>query len=157
MLNYHAIVPTPIGNLGLVFEDEKLVSLEFVSADVVLHPNAKYPAWVASIVKHLDAYFAKAKPLAQLPLMMHGTPFQKKVWHHLNQIPFGQTVTYGELAAKLQTSPRAVGGACRNNPVPIIVPCHRVVAANHIGGYSGHTAGEVLARKEWLLAHESKT
>ena len=63
-------------------------------------------------------------------------------------------LTYGEMAKKLDSSPRAVGNACRANPLPIIIPCHRVVSQSGIGGYGGHTEGEVLAIKEWLLHHE---
>ncbi|HDK37468.1 MAG TPA: methylated-DNA--[protein]-cysteine S-methyltransferase [Thiolapillus brandeum] len=83
-----------------------------------------------------------------------GTDFQKKVWQALRQIPSGEVLTYGELAKKLGSSPRAIGGACRRNPVPLLIPCHRVVAANGDGGFAGHTDGHWMEIKRWLLSHE---
>ncbi|MFZ5579344.1 MAG: methylated-DNA--[protein]-cysteine S-methyltransferase [Pseudomonadota bacterium] len=75
------------------------------------------------------------------------------VWDSLRDIPPAQTCTYGELAGRLRSSPRAVGGALRANPIPILIPCHRVVGARGLGGYAGASA-EGQARKRWLLAHE---
>ncbi len=89
-----------------------------------------------------------------LPLSPAPTPFQRRVRAELLAIPPGQTTTYGALAKALGTAPRAVGGACRANPVPLAVPCHRVVAASGIGGFSGESAGPWPAFKEWLLARE---
>jgi len=89
-----------------------------------------------------------------LPLAPSGTPFQQRVWSTLREIPPGERRTYGELARELGTSPRAVGGACRANPVPLLIPCHRVVAANGDGGFAGHTEGRWLEIKRWLLDHE---
>ncbi|BCX87823.1 methylated-DNA-[protein]-cysteine S-methyltransferase [Methylomarinovum tepidoasis] len=88
------------------------------------------------------------------PLRLTGTPFQHRVWGALLGIPAGQVRTYGTLAAQLQTSPRAVAAACRANPCPVAVPCHRVVAATGLGGYCGATRGPRLEIKKWLLAHE---
>jgi methylated-DNA-[protein]-cysteine S-methyltransferase len=87
-------------------------------------------------------------------LNLAGTEFQKKVWRALLQIPVGETRTYGDLAKQLGSAPRAIGGACRRNPVPLLVPCHRVVAANGDGGFAGHTDGFWMDAKRWLLAHE---
>ncbi|MGK0673659.1 MAG: methylated-DNA--[protein]-cysteine S-methyltransferase [Halothiobacillaceae bacterium] len=99
------------------------------------------------------AYFARA-PLPDRPLLAPaGTPFQQRVWRALAEIPLGQTRTYGELATRLGTSPRAVGGALRANPIPIIIPCHRILAAQGLGGYAG-ASEEGRRRKAWLLAHE---
>jgi len=83
-----------------------------------------------------------------------GTPFQRRVWRAISAIPVGCTRTYSEVAAELGSSPRAVGGACRANPYPLLVPCHRVVALNGLGGFSGDTKGRLLAFKRRLLAHE---
>ncbi len=83
-----------------------------------------------------------------------GTVFQRRVWQVLLNIPPGQTRTYGELARELGSSPRAVGGACRRNPIPLLIPCHRVVAANGDGGFAGHTSGRWMDIKRWLLEHE---
>jgi methylated-DNA-[protein]-cysteine S-methyltransferase len=91
------------------------------------------------------------------PLRLSGTPFQRRVWARLRQIPPGATRTYGELARQLETSPRAVGGACRANPVALFVPCHRVVAASGAGGFYGQSTGRWPAIKRWLLAREGVT
>ncbi len=92
-------------------------------------------------------------PLA-LPLTPPGSDFQSRVRAALLAIPPGEVRSYGELARQLGSSARAVGGACRRNPVPILVPCHRVVGAAGPGGYGGHTGGAALRRKLWLLRHE---
>lgn len=101
----------------------------------------------------LKAYFS-AQQLPDLPpLSPSGTVFQQAVWRELMRVPPGATLTYGELACALGTAPRAVGGALRANPIPILIPCHRVLAASGLGGYAG--AGEKgLVRKRWLLEHE---
>ena len=87
-------------------------------------------------------------------MQLNVSPFQEKVLKQLLRIPYGETRTYGEIAKVLKTSPRAIGNACRRNPLSIIIPCHRVVAANGIGGYSGQTEGEQLAIKRRLLQLE---
>ncbi len=83
-----------------------------------------------------------------------GTVFQRRVWQALLDILPGQTRTYGALARELGSSPRAIGGACRSNPIPLLIPCHRVVAANGHGGFAGHTSGRWMDIKRWLLEHE---
>ncbi|MGD8812578.1 MAG: methylated-DNA--[protein]-cysteine S-methyltransferase, partial [Thioalkalispiraceae bacterium] len=84
----------------------------------------------------------------------HGTSFQQKVWKTMLNIPPGKVMSYGEIAKKLNSSPRAVGNACRANPLPLLVPCHRVVSQAGLGGYGGETSGKRLAIKRWLLSHE---
>lgn len=106
------------------------------------------------LAEQLDAYFRNGSTRFDLPVELEGTGFQRKVWDALRDIPSGRTVTYGELARKLGTSARAVGGACRSNPCPIVVPCHRVVATNGLGGFAGDTSGRKLDVKRWLLRHE---
>lgn len=100
-------------------------------------------------------YLKDANNGFDLPVMTRGTAFQQKVWTLLESIPVGQTWTYGKLARSIGSSPRAVGGACRRNPVALIVPCHRVVAARGNGGYAGATSGNNMQVKNWLLAHEA--
>ena len=107
-----------------------------------------------TLTAELTAYFADPGHRFGLPLRPAGTPFQRRVWEALRAIPPGQTRTYGELAAELGTSARAVGGACRANPCPIVVPCHRVVGATGLGGFAGDTSGRKLDVKRWLLRHE---
>ena len=96
---------------------------------------------------------SKKKPL---PSNLVGTDFQKRVWAELLKIPPGKTVTYGDLAKKLNSHPRAIGQACKANPLPITIPCHRVVGKNNLGGYFGHTQGKILDKKKKLLASEKQ-
>jgi methylated-DNA-[protein]-cysteine S-methyltransferase len=102
----------------------------------------------------LAAYFNGRAGDFDLPCAPAGTPFQRRVWAELRRIPFGATVTYGALARRVGSSPRAVGNACGANPLPIVIPCHRVLGAGGaLGGYSGFGG---TATKAWLLAHESR-
>lgn len=105
--------------------------------------------------RQVKSYLAGKSMQFELPVMTRGSQFQQKVWAALEDIPCGQTRTYGEIAKLLGSSARAVGGACRRNPVALIVPCHRVVAANGPGGYGGKTAGHNMRIKSWLLTHEA--
>jgi methylated-DNA-[protein]-cysteine S-methyltransferase len=89
-----------------------------------------------------------------LPLLVEGTEFQQHLWAALCEIPRGRTLTYGALAGRLGVDARAVGQACGDNRLPIVIPCHRVVAANGIGGFAHATGGYLLEAKRWLLAHE---
>ncbi|MFO7542412.1 MAG: methylated-DNA--[protein]-cysteine S-methyltransferase, partial [Thiobacillus sp.] len=91
-----------------------------------------------------------------LPFSPLGTPFQKKVWRALTHIPAGHPATYGALAKQLGTAARAVGQACGSNPLPILIPCHRVVAASGLGGFMHASTGRPLDIKTWLLAHERR-
>jgi methylated-DNA-[protein]-cysteine S-methyltransferase len=105
----------------------------------------------------LKAYQEQPAYRFNLPLSPRGTPFQQKTWKALCDIPCGATTSYGQLASRLHTSPRAVGGACRANPYPVLVPCHRVLTTSgQLGGFSGHRDGFFLAVKAWLLAHEAR-
>jgi methylated-DNA-[protein]-cysteine S-methyltransferase len=108
---------------------------------------------VGPIMAALSAYTADGTPLpAGLPLAPAGTPFQQRVWQRLRAIPHGATATYGALARELGTAPRALAGACAANPLPILIPCHRVIGGNgSLGGYSGHGG---IATKAALLRHE---
>ena len=102
--------------------------------------------------RQLERYFAGKLRQFDLTLDGHGTEFQKRVWQMMSDIPYGETATYGGMAMALGSGPRAVGMACGRNPLPIIVPCHRVLASGgHEGGYSG---GQGLPTKHKLLALE---
>lgn len=110
-------------------------------------PESNIPSTAA-----LHAYFDGAPdPFADLPLNPAGTPFQRRVWAAMQAIPRGRTRTYGELARDLRSSARAVGMACGANPIPIIIPCHRVTGSGCLGGYSG---GEGPDTKRYLLGLE---
>jgi methylated-DNA-[protein]-cysteine S-methyltransferase len=102
--------------------------------------------------EQLDAYFDGALQRFDLPLNPAGTPYRRRVWQALCDIPYGETRCYQQIATVAGGSARSVGQANGANPIPLIIPCHRVVAAGHLGGYSG---GEGLATKRWLLALEN--
>ena len=91
-----------------------------------------------------------------LPLLVEGTAFQRNLWDALCRIACGTTRTYGDLARELAVDARAVGQACGDNRLPIVIPCHRVVAANGLGGFAHSTGGFLLDAKRWLLAHEAQ-
>lgn len=151
--------PTPIGHLKLEFQDEKLCSLFITEAALLEEKSIKNKSKCEDKVVQktsllLNHYFDSATSFLSLPLAPQGTAFQRSVWHALTDIPLGETRTYGDIAKKLNSSPRAVGNACRKNPIQIIIPCHRVVSAKGLGGYAGETDGKQLNIKRWLLNHE---
>ena len=101
----------------------------------------------------LQAYF-EGRAWALPPLDLAGTPFQQRVWQQIAAIAPGKTVSYGDIAHALQTSPRPVGTACGANPLPLVVPCHRVVGKTGLGGFNGQKTNLTLDVKRWLLRHE---
>ncbi len=109
-------------------------------------------ALLARAADALAAYFERRAFDFDLPYAPAGSAFQRRVWQEMSRIPLGETRSYGALATRLGSAPRAVGGACGANPIPILIPCHRVLAAGgQAGGYSGKGG---LATKRFLLAHE---
>ena len=153
MKDYQASIKTPLAHLGLSFTGNTLSAIDFIDADEEIRPCDRTAADVcARIRRYLDG--SKTGKRLVIPYSIEGTPFQRKVWKALEQIPPGKPVTYGELATKLNTSARAVGNACRSNPLPVVIPCHRVVSSSGIGGYAGETRGALLRFKSWLLRHE---
>jgi methylated-DNA-[protein]-cysteine S-methyltransferase len=149
---FDCVLDSPLGRLGIRLPAGCLASVDFLPDTVpLLAPGTLIAQRVAA---EFEAYFGDAQQGFSIPLVPAATPFQQRVRTALRAIPTGQTRRYGELAAQLVSGARAVGNACRRNPLPIVVPCHRVVAVSGIGGYAGHTAGPELRRKLWLLEHE---
>lgn len=146
-------IQSPLGPLTLVEEDGALVQLAFDGYTVLESEEVDSPL-LREAERQLASYFAGQLQVFSLPLCTKGTPFQEKVWCALQKIPYGETRTYGELAAMIgqPTAARAVGGANHRNPLAIIIPCHRVVAAH--GGLGGYGGG--LDKKQWLLVLEEK-
>lgn len=123
---------SPIGDITISEEDGEIVSIDWGWArDQKLTPLLK------KAKRQLDNYFDGALEKFDLPLRVEGTPFQKQVWREMCKIPAGQTRTYGDIAKQLKASAQSVGTACGRNRLPVIIPCHRVVAAGGFGGYSG--------------------
>jgi len=150
--SFDAIVDTPVGAVGIRMAGDALDQLRILGADASAMSLANPKATV--VLQGLRDYFNDPSASWRIALTTTGTPFQQRVWRALSEIPAGRVRTYGDLARELGTSARAVGGACRANPRPILVPCHRVVAAHGKGGFAGETAGRWLAIKEMLLRHE---
>ena len=151
--SYTAVCETPMGiHLGIQVQDGMLVGLDFLSTRTALH--AGRDELTREVVSQLQRYYADPTWKFDLPIRLQGTEYQQRVWRLMRNIRAGNTESYGGLAKKLSSSARAVGGACRANPVPIIVPCHRVVASHGIGGFAGDGSGGRVALKHWLLQHE---
>ena len=146
------VINSPVGRIYIETENDSLVKLEYhTRRSVTRHQLNRFSSRVK---KQIENYFKSANTDFTIPVNLKGTDFQKKVWAALQKIPSGQTRTYGEISKLLDSSPRAVGNACRANPVPLVVPCHRVVASSGIGGFGGKTAGRNIQCKSWLLSHE---
>ena len=160
---YSAIVDTPLpvqdGKLGIVVTDEGLSRIDFVSRDHSCFVSdacvGKQGATLKLVLQQLQSYFENPRRVhVEISMAAQGTRFQRTVWQHLAQSNSGQWTCYGELASLLGSSARAVGNACRRNPIPILVPCHRVLAKTGLGGFAGKQQGEYLQIKQWLLQHE---
>ena len=149
---YYSTLPTPIGDLLLTSDGAALTGVYFEG-------HTPDPAWqedydiLREAREQLADYFAGTRTEFSLPLAPSGTPFQMRVWEGLNAIPFGSTISYGEQARRMDrpSASRAVGAANGRNPIPVVVPCHRVIGAG--GSLTGFGGG--LERKRWLLDHEA--
>ena len=150
--DYRAIIAAPPGRIGIRMTGDAVSALDYLPADAPEQPPTDVVT--RAVVEQLEAYFRDPRHPFAVPLAPVGTAFQQKVWKGLQSIPPGMVLTYGELARQLDTAARAIGGACRSNPVPILIPCHRVVGRQGLGGYAGEVTGDLLAIKRWLLRHE---
>lgn len=142
----------PFGVLGVVTEGECLAEIDFLPVETL--PQAARTPLAREVCAQLQAYAADPNFRFDLPLQPRGTPYQHRVWQALLEIPSGQAESYGALATRLGSAPRAVGQACGANPMPVIIPCHRVLAKAGLGGFMHHAAGSPLQIKRWLLGHE---
>lgn len=155
--SYEAIIPSPLGALGLVIDNGALVKLDYLElprSSKKIKLKKASGSLAKKIVEELDRYFRNGKRKFSISLKLSGTLLENRIWQAMREIPAGQSITYGELAAKFDTGARVVGNICRKNPIPIIIPCHRVVAKNNIGGYCGNKKGYSIKNKEWLLELE---
>jgi methylated-DNA-[protein]-cysteine S-methyltransferase len=148
-------VDTPIGKLGIKINNGKLTNITLTPNPSPRGRGESISGLEVMVLKQLEKYFKNRKHKFNLPLDPQGTEFQKRVWQALCEIPSGTTKTYGELAKELNTDPRAIGNACCRNPIPIVIPCHRVVAKNSLGGFAGEQEGKLMEIKKWLLNHEA--
>lgn len=153
---HRSVITSPLGSIELLATDQALIALRFAgestsSTDVV--DGAGHPVIEAAIAQ-LTEYFAGERQDFDLPLGAEGTAFQHQAWQALCTIPFGTTISYGEQARRIGDArkARAIGGANGKNPLPIVVPCHRVIGAD--GSLTGFSAG--MEKKIWLLDHERR-
>jgi len=152
---FQARVRTPFATLGITTSATHLTGVRFLAPTVA--PLAPKKGSLAHLVcVQLQAYLEEPAFEFDLPLALAGTHHRLAVWEAMQRIPAGRTRSYGELALELGSSARAVGGACGANPLPVVVPCHRVIAAGRaIGGFMGaKSEGFELGIKRWLLEHE---
>lgn len=138
-------------SLAITTTDRGLAGIDYVHDLSAQSPTDKL---AKEVVRQLECYFRDPQWFFDLPLDLAGTPFQRRLWQALSKIPVGTTDTYGQLASRLSSGAQAVGQACRRNPVPIVVPCHRIVSLQGMGGYAGEVDGEKMRIKKALLAQE---
>lgn len=151
-MKYQAKLKAPFGMLGIRCTADALTGIDFLPASE--QSQAPTSEFAAKVCEQLQRYLDDPHFRFTLSLELHGTAHREKVWHAMLDIPCGQTRSYGELATELHSAAQAVGQACGANPVPIVVPCHRVVGKAGLGGFMRHAGGTSLDIKRWLLAHE---
>jgi methylated-DNA-[protein]-cysteine S-methyltransferase len=151
-VSYQARVRAPFAVIGVRTEGDFLVRIDYLPQH-----NAPLDAadlFTGEVCRQLRAYLADPHFAFDLPVAAGGTLFQKRAWAAIGRIPCGQTLTYSDVAQRIASGPRAVGAACGANPVPLVVPCHRVVGRGGLGGFMNATGGFAIEVKRWLLAHE---
>ena len=152
---FQACLRAPFATLGITTSSTHVTGIRFLAPTTPAKaPKRDSIAYLACI--QLQSYLDNPRFRFDLPLALSGTRHRLEVWEAMQRIAPGKTRTYGEIAAELRSSARAVGGACGANPIPVVVPCHRVIGANHaIGGFMGaKSEGFELGIKRWLLEHE---
>lgn len=151
--SFDAKLPTPFAVLGIRTSGEMLIGIEYLPRGVAtLNPVSRL---AARVCRQLGRYLDDPEFKFDLPYEFNGTAFQSRVWRAICAIPSGSTLTYLDIARQLESAPRPVGGACGANRIPLVIPCHRVVASHGIGGFMNARGGAPIAIKQWLLRHES--
>jgi methylated-DNA-[protein]-cysteine S-methyltransferase len=150
---FAAKLRTPFAVLGIRIAGSALTGVEYLPlSERAMTPTA---ALAERSCRQIERFLDDPQFRFTLPLAPAGTLFRRRVWHALSAIPVGESRTYGEIARKLASAPRAIGGACGANPIALIIPCHRVVGSQgSLGGFMGVTEGNPIDIKRWLLTHE---
>jgi len=151
-----AFLASPLGDIEICLSGDNLTSFSIMADWSSRSVPVTHPA-LERAIRQLSEYFQGVRRTFDLPFNLRGTPFQMEVWRALRDIPYGQTLTYGELAKKVGRpgSARAVGGAVGANPLPIVIPCHRVMGSS--GAITGYSAGDGIPTKKALLDLEGIT
>ena len=150
--SFQARLATPFAVLGIRVLGERLTDIQYLpKGAATLAPLNRF---AERVCRQLERYLDDPEFHFDLPFEYRGTPFQCKVWRAISSIPSGQTLTYVGVARQLGTAPRPVGGACGANRIPLVIPCHRVLGSNGIGGFMNARNGYPLEIKRWLLKHE---
>jgi len=150
--SFHAKFGAPFAVLGIRTLGDRVTDIEYLPPGVAtLAPLNKL---AERACREIERYLDDPEHVFELPFDYDGTLFQCKVWRKISAIPPGRTLTYKDVAKALKTAPRPVGGACGANRLPIVIPCHRVLGANGIGGFMRGRGADALSIKRWLLRHE---
>ena len=150
---YDVVVEFPRMKVGVATRGERVVEIRYLPPSTALVPAKNKLAEKAA--QQLERYREDPDSTLDLPVVIEGSPLQLKVWGAMRAIPRGKTRTYGDLAKELGAEARDIGQACGDNRLPIFIPCHRIVAADGIGGFGHATSGYLIEAKRWLLAHEA--
>jgi methylated-DNA-[protein]-cysteine S-methyltransferase len=150
---FDACIVTPFSTVGIVIDGDALTRLQFLPPDIAAKPP-KRNTLAHLVCVQVMAYLDNPRYRFDVPLRLKGSKHQIDVWHAIAKIESGHTAYYGDIAAVVGSNARAVGTACGQNPVPLIIACHRVVATTGLGGFMGGKARGPLDVKRWLLAHE---
>jgi methylated-DNA-[protein]-cysteine S-methyltransferase len=151
--DYQAKLATPFALLGIRTEEGWLTDIEYLPLDTP--PLAPQNPLAREVCQQLQAYLVDPNFVFDLSLHIGGTTHQRRVWHTIQTIPCGATRSYADISTQLHSAPRAVGQACGANRLPIVIPCHRVIAKNGgLGGFMHASDGVPLVIKRWLLRHE---
>lgn len=143
---------TPFAMVAITTDGAVLTGVRYLPCNTP--PVAPHDRVSERACREIERYLADPDYLFTVPYRLGGTPFQCRVWREIEKLCPIKTITYGVMAQRLQSGARAVGGACGANPVPLIVPCHRVLAAAGLGGFMGGKDAFPLSVKRWLLRHE---
>ncbi|MGV8898242.1 MAG: methylated-DNA--[protein]-cysteine S-methyltransferase [Burkholderiaceae bacterium] len=156
---FSAIVEAPFGAIGIRTAASCLQELVYLPSSFGAKSADAADVLAAEAAAQVTRYLEDPDTIFDLPLPELGTPFQRKVWQAIAAIPRGKVLTYGQIAKQIHSAPRAVGQACGANWFPLVIPCHRVTAANGLGGFAHHddASGFHLSVKRWLLTHEGAT
>lgn len=150
--SYHARLATPFAVLGIRTAGERLIGITYLPRGAAT--LAPLNAAAERACRQIERYLDDPQFRFTLPFDYVGTPFQCRVWREISAIRPNKTMCYGDIARKLRSAPRPVGGACGANRLPIVIPCHRVLGANGIGGFMKTRGGFPIEVKRWLLKHE---